>query len=165
VWLIVVDFDPVNLLLLTGLVLAVPLLLVIVILAGVVAWLRHQKQQVINRWEQEGRVFLNRPVGINFSGQESRGMAQIRGNGFMALTDQDLRIMRAGPPAEWRISHHQIKEVTLEPAFLGKRRGMRVLVVTFEQAGQRDRLGVYVRAAAAWKEDIARAAGLDSKPN
>jgi hypothetical protein len=83
----------------------------------------------------------------------------------MALTDQDLRIMRAVPPAEWRIRHHQIKEVTLEPAFLGKRRGMKVLVITFEQARRRDRLGVYVRAAAAWKEAIARAAGLDFEPN
>jgi len=154
-----------NPLILMGLIVAITFFLLIVVLAAVLGWLRRQKQQVIGRWEQEGRVFLNRPAGINFSGQESRGMTQIRGNGFMALTDQDLRLRRAIPPAEWRIPHHQIKHVALEPSFLGKRRGMKVLVITFEQNGQQDRLGLYVRQAAAWGEDIARAAGLNFEPN
>lgn len=115
---------------------------------------------VTRHWEQEGRIFLQGPTGINFSGLESKGLAQIRGNGFMALTDQDLRITRAVPAAEWRIPHRQIKGVTLQSSFLGKRRGMKVLVIAFEQAGQPDRIGIYVRNSATWLEAIANAAEL-----
>ena len=109
--------------------------MVIVTIFGVVIWwLRRKKTLVARAWEREGRVFLRRPVGINFSGLESQGMGQIRGNGFMALTDQDLRITRAAPAAEWRYLHRDIKGVGLEASFLGKRRGrMKVLVITFEQ--------------------------------
>ena len=88
-------------------------------------------------------------------------MGQVRGNGFIALTGQDLRVTRAAPATEWRIPHQQIKQVTLEPSFLGKQRGgMKVLVVTFEQDGQPDRIGVYVRNGAAWVEAVTNAANL-----
>jgi hypothetical protein len=36
---------------------------------------------------------------------------------------------------------------------------MNVLVITFEQDGQTDRLGIYVRHSAAWVEAITNAAG------
>ncbi len=147
--------------LLTGLILAVTLLSLLIIFSLVIWWLRRKKATITREWEREGVVFLLGPAGINFSGIESKGMGQIRGNGFMALTQHDLRITRAVPAAEWRIPHNQIKQVSLESSFLGKRRGMmKVLVVTFEQAGQSDRVGVYVRDSNAWVEAIVKAAGL-----
>ncbi len=153
--------NPTFPILLTGLILAVTLGSLVIIFGSIIWWLRREKRAITRRWEQEGLVFLRGPVGVNFSGLESKGSGQIRGNGFMALTGQDLRVVRAVPPAEWGIAHNQIKQVVLESSFLGKRRGMKVLVITFEQAGQLDRLGLYVGDNTAWVKAIASAAGLD----
>jgi hypothetical protein len=125
-----------------------------IIFGLVVWWLRRKKVAITRQWEREGAVFLRGPEGANFSGLESQGIGQVRGNGFIALTGEDLRITRAIPAAEWRIPHRQIKQATLEPSFLGKRRGSPVLVITFEADSQVDRLGVYVRDGQAWVEAI-----------
>ena len=147
--------------LLTVLILLATLIPLTVIFGLIIWWLRRKKSALTRQWEREGVVFLRGPEGANFSGLESKGMGQVRGNGFIALTGQDLRVTRAAPATEWRIPHQQIKQVTLEPSFLGKQRGgMKVLVVTFEQDGQPDRIGVYVRNGAAWVEAVTNAANL-----
>jgi hypothetical protein len=146
--------------LLTVLILLATLIPLTVIFGLTIWWLRRKKTALTRQWEREGVVFLRGLAAANFSGLESKGMGQVRGNGFIALTGQDLRITRAVPAAEWRIPHQQIKQVALEPSFLGKRRGMKVLVITFEQEGQPDRIGVYVRNGADWVEVIANAANL-----
>ncbi len=153
--------DPTFVLQLIGFILAVSMVLLVIILGLVIWWLRRKKGAITRQWEREGILFLRGPAGANFSGLESKGMGQIRGNGFMALTNEDLRVTRAVPAAEWRIPHQYIKQVSLEPSFLGKQRGTPVLVVTFEADGQIDRLGVYVRDGAGWVEAITNVAGVD----
>ena len=152
--------DPLFVLPLVAFVLAGTLIPLIIILGVVIWWLRRKKVAITRQWEGEGIVFLRGPEGANFSGLESQGMGQIRGNGFIALTGEDLRVTRAVPAAEWRILHRQIKQATLEPSFLGKRRGRPVLVITYEADGQPDRLGVYVRDGQAWAEAINNNAGI-----
>lgn len=122
-------------------------------------WLHRVKEETTRRWTQEEVRFLRGPEFINLSGIESRGIFQIRGNGFMALTDRDLRITRAVPAAEWRIPHWQLKRASLESSFLLKWTWRKVLVVAFEQEGRQDRIGIYVRGGAAWAEEINRVAG------
>ena len=147
--------DPTSILQLIALILAVTLIPLAVIFGLMVWWLGRKKSAITRQWEREGAVFLRGPEGANFSGLESQGMGQVRGNGFIALTGEDVRVARAVPAATWRIPHRQIKTATLEPSFLGKRRSSPVLVITFEADGQRDRLGVYVRDGQAWVEAIA----------
>jgi len=154
-------FDPTFVLQLIGFILAVTMVLLVIILGLVIWWLRRKKGAITRQWEREGIIFLRGPAAANFSGLESKGMGQVRGNGFIALTGEELRVTRAVPAAEWRFPHRHIKQVSLEPSFLGKQRGTPVLVITFEAAGQRDRLGVYVRDGAGWIEAIASVAGLD----
>ena len=133
------------------------LAIIALVLGIVIWWLRRKGKSVAREWEREGRLFLQGPVGINFSGIGSKGMGQVRGNGFMALTDKDLRITRAVPSTEWRLLHRNIKGVSLETSFLGKRRGrMQVLVIDFDQNDQPDRIGVYVRNSGDWMEEIVR---------
>lgn len=146
--------DPTSVFQLIAFILAVTLIPLAVVFGLVGWWLRRKKSAITRQWEREGAVFLRGPAGANFSGLESQGMGQVRGNGFIALTGQDVRVTRAVPAAEWRIPHRQIKQATLEPTFLGKRRSSPVLVVTFEVDGQLDRLGVYVRDGQGWVEAI-----------
>ena len=158
--------DFIQIILLVGLILSVTLIPLVIIFGFLIWWLRRKKSTFVRAWEREGVVFLRGPEAINFSGLESKGVGQVRGNGFMALTGHDLRITRAVPAAEWRIPHQQIQQVTLESSFLGKSRGSKVLVITFgrynqpgryKQPGpydQPDRIGVYVRNGPAWVEAI-----------
>ncbi len=146
--------DAISILQLIAFIIAVTLILLGVIFGLVLWWLRRKKAAITRRWEREGVIFLRGPEGVNFSGLESQGLAQVRGNGLIALTGEDLRVTRAIPAAEWRIPHRQMKWATLEPSFLGKRRGRPVLVITFETDMQIDRLGVYVRDGQGWVEAI-----------
>jgi hypothetical protein len=151
--------EPISVLQLIGFILTVTLIPLGVILGLAIRWLRRKKVAVTRQWAQEGVLFLRGPEGANFSGFESQGLAQVRGNGFIALTGEDLRLTRAIPAAEWCIPYQQIKQATLEPSFLGKRRGRPVLVITFERDGQPDRLGVYVRDGQAWVEAMSTLVG------
>lgn len=147
--------DSLSILFLVGGILAAVFIPLIVGFGFIIWWLRRHKAALTKAWLREGVVFLRGPTGANVSGLESQGMVQVRGNGVIALTGDDLRITRAAPSAEWRIPFDQIKEVTLESSFLGKRRSMQVLVITFAEDGQpADRIGVYVRQPQAWLEAI-----------
>jgi len=151
----------VSIILMVTLIIGSTLLLVGFVFGVVVWWLRRQRLQMARQWEHEGRILLRGPAHANVSGLESKGMTQIRGNGFIALTDQDLRVNRAVLATEWRIVHHDIKQVSLEAAFLGKWKGMKVMVITFETEGRLDRLGLYVRDSQTWVEAISQAADLE----
>ena len=152
--------DPASFLQLIAFILAVTLIPLAAIFGLVAWWLGRKKSAITRQWEREGAVFLRGPAGANFSGLESQGMGQVRGNGFIALTGEDFRVTRAVPAAEWRIPLRQIKQAALEPSFLGKRRGMPVLVVSFEADRQTDRLGIYVRDGEAWVQAINDTAGM-----
>ena len=151
--------DATSILQLIAFILAVTLIPLAAIFGLVAWWLGRKKSAITRQWEREGAVFLRGPAGANFSGLESQGMGQVRGNGFIALTGVDVRVTRAVPAAEWRIPHRQIKQASLEPSFLGKRRSNPVLVITFEADGQLDRLGAYVRDGQAWVEAISKLVG------
>ena len=153
--------DTTSLVLLVGFILAVTLVPLAIVFGWLIWWLGRKKSALTREWDQEGIVFLRGPEGANFSGLESNGLGQVRGNGFIALTGHDLRITRATPAAEWRIPYQHLKQVSLESSFLGKSRGIKVMVVTFEQNGQLDRIGVYVRHGHAWVEAITNAAKLE----
>jgi hypothetical protein len=152
--------DPLFALELVGMILTTVLVTLIVIFGLVIWWLRRKQGKISRKWQREGVTFLRGPAMVNVWGLESEGLAQIRGNGVMALTGQELRIARLVPAKEWHLPHHSITHVALEPSFLGKRRTKPVLVITFAKGGRTDRLGVYVRERQSWLEAIATAANL-----
>ncbi len=135
----------------------VPILTVLIVTRW---WLRDKLAKETRQWEREGVIFSKKPAMSNFAGIESQGMIKVRGNGVIALTTEDLRITRAVPAAKWCIPHNHIKAVTLENSFLGKRRGSKVLVITFEKEGYQDRIGVYVGNSLDWANAIKEVANL-----
>jgi hypothetical protein len=126
-------------------------------------WNRH-KAETVSTWEAEGIEFKLGPVGGQFGGLESMGeQGVVRGIGFVALTDHDLRVTRATPSAAWCISFPQIKSVMLRPSFLGKSGKTPFIVVRFVKDGQADRLGFQVKAFEEWAEAVAQAAQVSLK--
>ena len=71
--------------------------------------------------------------GANFFGQESSGLKQIRGNGMLVLTDQELVFLMYMPRKEVVIPLSKIKEISNPKSFLGKTKFQPLLKVDFTQ--------------------------------
>ncbi|GEM_PF-5416406 len=128
------------------------------------SWRKHEAE-TIGKWRAEGVNFVRGPVGCQFGGLESTGITRvIRGIGLVVLTDNDLRITRAAPLESWCIGFKQIKGITFQAAFLGKKSNKApFIVIRFNKNGQTDKLAFQVREFKVWADDIAAAARVSLK--
>jgi hypothetical protein len=88
----------------------------------------------------------------NFFGLESKGAAQIRGNGALALTPTVLWFSRAGSSEPLEIPVTAIRKVDLVSAHLGKSVGRKLLHVTFETEKGPDSAAWWTKDVEGWKE-------------
>jgi len=89
-------------------------------------------------------------------GLESRGKGQVRGNGWLVLTDDELRFRQWVPNRETRIPLAAVTEVTTERWWLGKSVGSKLLVVRWRtpEAGE-DAMAWEVRGVDEWLAALA----------
>ena len=84
-------------------------------------------------------------------GVESRGAAQVRGNGSLALLEDELLFVQWVPRRVTRIPRASITAVETPRAFLGKTMGSRLLAVSWRTPeGGQDRIAWKVRDLDAW---------------
>lgn len=114
--------------------------------AGVsIFWLKRLANQSEKRMREQFPAAKAIVRGANFFGQESRGKAQLRGNGTFVLTDTEIVFERWVPRAEFRIPFAAIQTVDTANAFLGKRIGRKLLHVRFRsETGDLDSMAWYV---------------------
>ncbi len=92
----------------------------------------------------------------NSFGVESRGAAQIRGNGCLALTADEVLFVMWLPLRELRISRDRITLVERARSHLGKRVGRPLLRVRFaDDIGRDDSVAWLVRDLPAWEAALA----------
>ena len=127
-------------------------------------WNRH-KAETVSQWEAEGVEFIRGPSGGQFSGLTSLGADKsIKGIGFVALTDKDLRVTRSVPSEVWITTYKQIKGVAIQPKFLGRQaKKTNFIVVRFVKDGEKDKIGFMVKDVDEWAQDIAQAAKVKLK--
>ena len=88
-------------------------------------------------------------------GQLSRGKAQVRGNGWLALTADELVFGQWVPRRETRVARSAITAVETPRSWLGKTNGSRLLCVRWRDArGTEDAMAWYLRDRDAWVEDL-----------
>lgn len=81
-----------------------------------------------------------------FFGQESRGAAQMRGNGTLVLTDSELVFEQWVVNRTFRVPYSAIVAIETPRAFLGKSQGVKLLKVAYrDEAGNPDALAWRVR--------------------
>ncbi|MCM8814327.1 MAG: hypothetical protein NC924_10435 [Candidatus Omnitrophica bacterium] len=96
----------------------------------------------------------------NFFGQQSRGCMQVRGNGELVLTADELFYEMWIPKKQLRIPRSSITNVSKVYAHLMKSCGFPLLKVEFTNAdGQADAAAWLVRDLPAWMDDLKPAAG------
>jgi hypothetical protein len=102
----------------------------------------------------EGLALL-READANSLGVESRGPWQVRGNGNLALTDEELLFAQWVPNRVVRIPRELILEVTMTRSHLGKTIGRDLLkVVWANEAGERDSIALAVEDTDRWVAEL-----------
>lgn len=84
-------------------------------------------------------------AGARSFGQRSKGAGQVRGNGALALFDDELVFVQLIPKVEIRVPRERITDVAKVAAFNGKASGAELLVVEW-RTGEGD-----ATDAAAWQ--------------
>ena len=92
-----------------------------------------------------------RESDANSFGVESAGPWQVRGNGTLALTEEELLFAQWVPNRLLRIPRAAIVEVTTARAHLGKTMGRKLLKVAWaNERGERDSIALWVRDLDGW---------------
>lgn len=103
-----------------------------------------------------GSVLLH-DMMANFFGVTSRGAMQLRGNGVLALTAQELYFRAAVGSTELIIPAHAIIEVSTTRSHLGKTVGRELLHVTYRTPdGGQDSAAWFVRDLGGWLRALGR---------
>ncbi|MDM8528840.1 hypothetical protein QUF58_11625 [Anaerolineales bacterium HSG24] len=107
-------------------------------------WNKH-RAETVDKWNTEDIEYILEPIGGQFGGLESMGEKMvIRGVGFVALTNKDLRVTRSTPSGQWIINFRQIKKIITRHYFLGKRSDkVPFIVIRFVKDSKKDRLGFF----------------------
>jgi hypothetical protein len=92
-----------------------------------------------------------RSENVRGLGLESRGPRQVRGNGWLVLTPDELRFRMWVPDRETRIPRAAVTAVETDRSWLGKRVGATLLVVRWRTPeGGEDAMAWHVRDLDGW---------------
>jgi hypothetical protein len=120
-------------------------------------WYMHRAhRKVQEEWElRYPGLTLVRKGPANFFGLSSKGMAQIRGNGFLFLTGKKL-VFRMLVPNRWiEIDLVTVEKVENPRSFLGKTKGRKLLAVYFrDEMGSKDSAAWMVGDLEKWTEAV-----------
>lgn len=104
-----------------------------------------------HRRHLEGLDLLLEEVGANSFGVQSGGPWQVRGNGSLALTADELIFAQWVPDRLLRIPRSSIVEVSTADSHLGKRIGRPLLKVAWTtDGGDPDAIALWVREPDRW---------------
>ncbi|NNG01525.1 MAG: hypothetical protein HKM93_19210 [Desulfobacteraceae bacterium] len=113
-----------------------------------------KKLDVIVRDRFDEKEIIGATTRANFFGEKSKGGRQIRGNGALVLTKDDICFIRAMPEKEYRIPLRSIKAISLPKSFNGKTVFAPLLCVQYRTEDGEDAMAWAVRGPDKWKETI-----------
>ena len=139
------------------------ILLFLIIAAAVLIFIRifiylkalksRKSQKVRKRFA--GQNILCFDAGANFFGVKTCGMGQVRGNGVLVLTENELFFEMWMPSKEVRIFLSTVKSVENVNIFLGKTKGWPLVRVNFtNESGKEDAAAWLVGNPKEWIESI-----------
>jgi hypothetical protein len=128
----------------------------LLILLGIARLLEKRRaQQVLARFA--GQEVLGLTSNALFFGRESLGMAQVRGNGGLVLTPEQLFFEMWAPRRQVAIPVGSIGAITTPKSHLGKSRFRPLLKVEYKnEAGNADSCAWLVRNLETWRAALER---------
>ncbi len=102
----------------------------------------------------DSKEIIGATTRANFFGEKSKGGKQIRGNGAIVLTNDQLVFIRAMPFKEYIIPIKSITRVSLPNSFNGKSVFSRLLCVHYINEGTEDAIAWAIINPEKWQESI-----------
>lgn len=105
--------------------------------------------------KSKGKDVLGVSSSANFFGQESLGVTQLRGNGVLVLTNEELYFEMWLPKREFHIPISSIVDIETPKSHLGKTKFRPLLKVVFKnEKGEIDSVAWLLRNVPHWKEGL-----------
>ncbi len=124
-------------------------------LLGIIFRSVRQKCAKVVRARYGGKPLRRMDLHVNYLGVRSGGLGQIRGNGVLVLTEDELWFYRAAPAREYPVPLDAIRGINMPKSFLGKSIFRPLLCVEYDTGdGATDEIGFIVRDPAAWRAAI-----------
>ncbi len=89
-------------------------------------------------------------------GQESKGPLQVRGNGALVLTSDEIVFLRAVPEAELRIPLAKVTGLSFVRSHLGKATPFKLLKIEFDGDAGKDSIACMLRKPLEFRDDVER---------
>ncbi|RAK05191.1 hypothetical protein C8C77_13224 [Halanaerobium saccharolyticum] len=137
-------------------ILLIPVLLAVLcyIVHKTIASLKRKRaEELFTNYHKDRIIYFSKEV--NFFGQKSDGRIQLRGNGSLLLTPDELHFLRWVPKKNIVISLENIEKVERVNSFLGKSKNRELLKVEFSnQQGEKDSAAWLLNNMHAWEQVI-----------
>lgn len=130
-------------------------LVLLAVVRLVVASLARRTREEVRR-RLAGRPIVRESLGANFFGLSSRGLGQVRGNGALVLTPDQICFLMFAPRREVTIPLRDVTRLSTPRSHLGKTVGMRLLKVDFTSPAGPDAAAWAVRDLDGWVADVER---------
>ncbi|PUU86165.1 hypothetical protein [Halanaerobium sp.] len=137
-------------------------ILLIPVLLAVLYYLVHKKiasikrkraEELFTNYHKDRIIYFSKEV--NFFGQKSAGRTQVRGNGSLLLTPDELHFLRWLPKMDLIIPLANIENIERVNSFLGKRKNRELLKVEFSNhQGEKDSAAWLLDNMHAWEQVI-----------
>jgi hypothetical protein len=131
------------------------LVVFLLVMRGVFALVRRKLMEEVKA-KFVGKTIIRQSIGANFFGRTSKGIGQIRGNGALVLTPDELYFIMFAPRRELSIPLRDIVSVSTPRSHLGKTPGFRLLKVDFKSENGKDAAAWALKEVDDWTSDIER---------
>ncbi len=114
---------------------------------------RKRAEELFTNYHKDRIIYFSKEV--NFFGQKSDGRTQLRGNGSLLLTPDELHFLRWLPKKNIVIPLDNIEKVERVNSFLGKSKNRELLKVEFSNhQGEKDSAAWLLNNMHAWEQVI-----------
>jgi hypothetical protein len=111
---------------------------------------RKRAEELFSNYHKDRIIYFSKEV--NFFGQKSSGRTQVRGNGSLLLTPDELHFTRWMPKKSLVIPLDDIENIERVDSFLGKRKKRELLKVDFKNSkGEKDSAAWFLDNMQAWE--------------
>lgn len=114
---------------------------------------RKRAEELFSNYHKDRIIYFSKEV--NFFGQKSAGRTQVRGNGSLLLTPDELHFTRWVPKKSLIIPLNNIENIERVNSFLGKRKKRELLKVDFNNSeGKKDSAAWLLDNMQVWEQVI-----------
>lgn len=114
---------------------------------------RKRAEELFRNYHKDRIIYFSKEV--NFFGQKSAGRTQIRGNGSLLLTPDEIHFLRWLPKKDIIIPLENVKNIERVNKFLGKKKKEELLKIDFDNyQGNFDSAAWYLDNMTAWEQVI-----------